>query len=151
MKNRFVRISAAAMALAVAAVGWGCGKKYWVPTPEQLGAAGEIAKLAVLQHVSDQKDDAPVREMTYTPGQPVEPPVVFTIRDVPFSRYRSKMWGRNVNGRPLVIVVYADPFRIPDWETSEALDGFPARIVVAVDVTAGRPAMPVPFDATALK
>jgi len=142
--------SAAALALAALAA-TACAKRYWTPSAEERAAAAEIAKLAVLQRVSDQKDDAEVRALAYTPGRPVEPPVVFTINDVPFSRYRSKMWGRHLNGRRCVIVVFADPYRLPDWETSESGGDFPARIVVAVDVVAGVPAEPVPFDLSSLK
>lgn len=140
---------AVALALMAAAV-TACAKRYWTPSAEERAAAAEIAKLAVLQRVSDQKDDAEVRNLTYTPDRPVEPPVVFTINDVPFSRYRSKMWGRQHRGRRWVIVVFADPNRLPDWETSESGGDFPARIVVAVDVHAGAPAEPVPFDLSSL-
>ena len=132
-------------ALMLATLAAACAKRYWTPSAEERAAAAEIAKLAVLQRISDQKDDADVRAMSYVPVRPVEPPVVFTIRDVPFSRYRSKMWGRNQGGRRLVVVVFADPYRLPDWETSESGGDFPARIVVAVDVASGAPAEPVPF------
>lgn len=143
------RWMAGAVVLAICAAG--CAKRYWTPTPEQRAAALEIAKLAALQRLSDQKDEPEIQALAYEPGRPTPLPTVFTIGDVSFTRYRNKMWGRAIEGRRCVIVVFADPGRVPDWETSEDTGGFPARFVVAVDVAAGRAIEPVPFDMSALQ
>jgi len=149
-KERSRRALAAIAALALA-VGSGCGRRYWTPKPEHWAAAAEIAKLAVLQRVSDQAGDPEVQSLRYRAGEPVEPPVVFTIRDVPFSRYRSKMWGARHGGRRLVIVEYFDPSRLPDWERDDARGEFPAHIVVATDPVRGVVEEPVPFDVRRLR
>ena len=151
MKSFFQNPTCRGIAVVAAMAAAGCAKRYWTPRPEDLAAALEIAKLAVLQRVSDQKEDPQAQALAYEPGRATPLPVIFTIGDVSFTRYRNKMWGRNIGGRRHIIVVFADPGRLPDWETSDDLGGFPARIVVAVDIESGKPAEPVPFDPALLK
>ncbi len=145
---------AVARAFVLAMLLWGgaaCGRRYWTPQPEHWAAAAEIAKMAVLQHISDQAGDPGVRDLKYRPGEKFEPPVVFTIRDVPFSRYRSKSWGALYKGRRLVIVEYFDPKHVPDWEREDAGGDFPAHFVVAVEPETGAVVEPVPFDVRLLR
>ena len=128
-----------------------CGRRYWTPSAEQRQIAQELAKLAVLQHLSDQASEPQVQALRYRSGEAIETPVLFTIQDVPFSRYRSKLWGARHAGKRVVIVEYFDPTRLPDWESDQASGAYPVHIVVAVDPDAGQVELPVPFDLRVLK
>lgn len=129
----------------------GCGRRYWAPRPEHWAAAAEIAKLAVLQHLSDQARDPGISDIRYQPGEAVATPVVFTVQGIPFSRYKTKMWGAVYRGRRLIIVEYFDPTRVPDWERDDVRADFPSHFTVAVEPETGAVEPPVPFDLSRLR
>ena len=129
-------VTAGAAALAPA----GCGKRFWEPTREQMAGAEAVAKLHVLQHLSDQAGSAAVAAVKLdASGLPVEYPIAFTIGQTPYARFRMKYWGGKVQGVKVVHVEYFDPTRLPDWEQSEEFkEPYPGHFTVAVDLAARR-------------
>ncbi len=129
------------VAVALAA-GCGLGKKYWVPTADQMAEAERIAKLHVFTAIGDQAGPQAAAGLTLgDDGLPKEYPVAFTIGGTPYSRYRFKYWGGITKGVKLVHVQYFDPTALPDWEKDPNATGdFPAHFTVSVDV-AGRRAV----------
>lgn len=121
---------------AMLAAGCGLGKKYWVPTGEQMVEAEKVAKLHVFTSIGDQAGPkAAAGLVPDATGLPKEYPIAFTIGGTPYSRYRFKYWGGIAKGVKLVHVQYFDPTAIPDWEKDpNATGGFPAHFSVAVDL-----------------
>lgn len=129
--------------LAVAAMltaGCGLGKKYWVPTGEQMVEAEKIAKLHIFKSIGDQAGTPAAAGLVLdATGLPKEYPIAFTIGGTPYSRYRFKYWGGIAKGVKLVHVQYFDPTEIPDWEKDANATGeFPAHFTVSVDVQGRR-------------
>lgn len=123
----------------VAAAAAGCAKPFWDPTREQMAEAEKIAKLYVLQNLSDQTGTPAVTGVKLgADGLPVEYPIAFTIGRTPYSRYRAKYWGDTVKGVRVIRVELFDPTRVTDWETTmDFTSPYPGHFTVSVDL-AGR-------------
>ncbi len=128
------------LAAVLLAAGCGLGKKYWVPTADQMAEAEKIAKFHVFTAIGDQAGPQAAAGLALDEtGLPKEYPIAFTIGGTPYSRYRFKYWGGITKGVQLVHVQYFDPTAIPDWDkVSDASGPFPAYFTVSVDVAARR-------------
>ena len=137
IRRRFPILGSLALVAGLAA-GCGLGKKYWVPTAEQMAEAETIAKYHVFTQMGDQAGpEAAAGLARDANGLPEEYPIAFTIRGTPYSRYRTKFWGGITKGVKLVHVLYFDPTAIPDWDKNpDAAGEFPACFSVSVDVDA---------------
>lgn len=126
-----------------------CGRRYWVPEPEQIRQAEAVAKLYALQYLSDQAGRPEWMKLEYAPGGPeIDYPIAFTFGGVPYSRYRLKYWGGMDKGRRIVHVMYFDPNKIENWEDEKAKGDFPAHFQVSVDLDAGKAAGSTPGPKT---
>jgi len=140
--RRGLPILGSLLAAAVLAAGCGLGRKYWVPTADQMAEAERIAKFHVFKAIGDQAGPEAAAGLATGPdGLPKEYPIAFTIGGTPYSRYRFKYWGGITKGVQLIHVQYFDPIAIPGWEKDpDATGAFPAHFTVSVDV-AGRRAV----------
>jgi hypothetical protein len=116
------------------------GRRYWVPSADQREQAERIAKFHVYTNLSDQARSGNVEKIQLGPdGLPLEYPITFTIGTVPYSRYRTRIWGAIQRGRRVVYVQYVDPSRHPDWQQRKELRlDFPEVFEVVVDLAAAR-------------
>lgn len=122
-------------------LGWaGCGKKYWEPTTAQQQEALALAQWHVFCCLSDQAPTAEARALAAqapASGQKIEYPIAFTLKGIPYSRYRQKFWGGLDRGARLVHVLYFDPTQRPDWETAlPEEEAFPSYFEVVVNLDA---------------
>lgn len=112
-----------------------CGRRYWVPGPDQTRQAEAVAKLYALQYLSDQAGQPEWMRLSYSPENPeIEYPIAFTFGGTPYSRYRIKYWGGRAKGRRLIHVLYFDPRKVENWEDEAAEGEFPDHFRVAVDI-----------------
>ncbi len=140
MRRRVRQCAAAALLLAAGA---GCsrllGPRYWDPPAEDRATAESVARLHVLQNLSDQAGQPDVMALAPDAEGRVDYPVVFTVGGAPFARYRHRMWGEVHEGVRTVVVAWFDPVRMPDEDPGADAEGeFPAYFTVRVDPAARR-------------